>query len=367
MRKILSILILFLLVSTTVFATYRIENVVSGSTTGNVRSNSSYEYISRLVWDGGDKILDFQHEGGDLAPDPKGVIICREYSISGNSWGSEVRVYDPGVNESTFDHFPRIYNGTIQMYIDIYDVGDVFNGSSAKMVRIVSDSLSCNANWSAATTVFNGYAGHPAGWFQHPTDSNIQYMPVGGISGANRLSLLQTSDNGETFTQGPIAFGSATAFSEAGCVQKPSNLYKMLCVIRDNAGDYVYASSSSDGGQTWTAPYSTGMGSGSGATVTPKLILASGREDRVVLYFYDRGHARSVISGPTLFDNAMQNNWIPLYFLSSVANQGNGDIVEYNTGEYRYMITTADETGSDTDPTNTLWWLFKDIYMNTRF
>lgn len=337
--------------------TYTSSNVVSGSTTGTTLDMALYEFHGRLIRTGADTILMFNRVGSDVDAALPGQFTLRTYTISTASWGAESTIYDPGLTYTTSEMFVRIVGSQLYMYIVKYVRATPGDGHSV-IVLIKSTDLT-GASWGSEITIRGDTNGRPnfGGWLT-TSNPSLNYLVFVGDTG-NNCFLYQTTDNGETFSVGPTITTGTTVWGEGEFTNISGG--RIIGLLRDNAGNYMYQVNSSDYGATWTSPFNTFLGSAAGVKVTPKLIHAAGHPERLVTYFYDRGDSRSKISGPTAEDDAFNNVWLTPYLLGT-ASQGNGDICISNATTLQYLIYTTKETGDVPKQTDVLWWVWKDIY-----
>lgn len=373
--KIFSLILSMMLICSPCFATWSARNLVSGAAgNGNVLSNTAYMWADRYTCaDPGwtaisqtcQNVLLFQAVGADdqkSVPNnvsPVGDIVMRTYTASTNTMASSTSTVwtDPSfgvggglwVRRNPGESFFRVYFPE-------------YNRSTAAAVNnlfMIKSTDLTGTSWSSPVVAITTVSGvNPFCWLNSPNAGQYYFLIAGASSGKTVLYL--TTDNGDTFSQYSTIPNTTTNTIEGMCVNDPSGTGEMICIYRTNlgSGNFLLETTSPDWGLTWTNLFSTGLGAATGAKVTPNLIPSAGGPLRITAYFYDRGDNRLKISGPTLFSNAYNNNWIPIYLLGT-SSQGNEGIFAIDYANHKYVMSTP--TG--TEPTNAMnWWVGKDIY-----
>lgn len=340
------------------------SNISSGPST---LTNSVYEFGDKLIKVDSDTILKFSRTGSDQDTTYPGKITRIPYTISTQTWGTETTIFDPTATPYYTGEF-LVRKNPDENFIRIYIVKGVraTGGDGQSFVTLIKSTDMTGASWSSETTIRALQSGgfpNLSPWIKHPTLSSTYYMPFMGENATDRVVLYKTIDNGDSFTKDVyVVTLGAVAWPEGNFYQNPNNLSQVIGVLRGN-NDNLYQVNSSDGGQTWTAPFSTGLGTSSGSKVTPKLIQATTYPSRVMLYFYDRGSAKAEISSPVLFSDAFAGTWRTVFHLGS-GGQGNGNVCAIDDATNTYLVTNPVQIG---DPaaggtTNHTWWVWKDIY-----
>lgn len=337
------------------------SNVVSGSTTGNVIDNTTYDFNGHLVRTGTDTVIKFDVVGSDedFNLGLRLTIKARTFTISTSTWGADSVVYD--ITSQPYVIGSRIYRvvGTqIWMYMVKYSFPLDGNG-----ILVLSKSTDLTGtSWGAESTIytFTSVVGQVVSYI-NTSDSNVSYLVLSRCAPQRKVALLKTTDNGNTFTEGPVIYAQGAAEMGEGAVVNLSNR-RMLGIFRDDTtSNYIQMVKSSDDGLTWSAPVDVVLGSSVDLKPTPKLIQCPTYSNRFTLFFYDRGDDRLKISVANHEDNIFDNVWRPIYLLGTSSN-GNGDICVTDEQNLRYVMYAAKETGDAPPQTDTLWWIWKDIY-----
>jgi hypothetical protein len=233
-----------------------------------------------------DNAIYFFREATDHDND-KGKIVGQKYTFSTMTWGTRFDVYDDananydvrnasgGVIGSNIYLFLARNNYTSHPTLDYVDVG-----------YIKSTDLT-GTSWSSFSTIENA---NFTGWgsaYSHLVETGTpgKYIqPIYGWSGAGPtyyVQFFETTDSGDTWTLGDTIYSGSTDYTETSVAR--INDSKMVALIRENSGNYVYQSVSSDDGETWSAPEATNLGPSSGVKV-PYLIYSEPTNRLIALY-----------------------------------------------------------------------------------
>lgn len=351
------------IIATTTPAT--LSNVVSGSTTGTALVNADYQFNGNLVRASADKVHLILHQGADSGETGSaGNIYQRTYTISSSSWGSSAEIWSGGGIHNAGSMATHPVDGELWCFFARNDIGNIANNVSIRRIK----STDGGVTWGTDELI---YAAPSAGYFQ-PTslmrlksDPNTFFLCVTGYLSGRRILLLKSTDGGVTFPTEIIVYAGASNYSESSFENIDDT--NMICVHRDDGGNYLKMITSTDGGHTWGASVSTGIGSSLDQKVQPRIFRAAQRRDRLGLLFYDRGDDRFKWQSTTEESAALANNWGASFLLGTNA-RGYGDICDISGApgnENCYLVTNDKEiSGSQC---NNHWWKVKDIYANSTY
>jgi hypothetical protein len=341
---------------------YSISNVISGSTTGTTITNSDYEYISVDIQTGTDTILHFARAGLDDGTADDGYVVMRAYTISTSSWGSRSTIYTPGAGICAASVAGFVSGTQIFLYVTQYTSG---NQTSNNKVYLIKSTDLTGTSWGSPTLV---YTADPSGFTQATriiqgiANPNNVYMLLAGYESGKHLHIIKSTDGGNTFPTDNVIYGGAANYSEADIINVDDTNF--IIVHRNDAGDYLRIITSTNGMASWSASALTTLGQSTGQKVEPRMKLAAGNPNRLIISFYDRGNSRMTITGPTKISDALLNqNWAAIYLLGNSA-RGYGDLEVLQTSLYNYTYLATvyhDPTGSGTEA-DLIWWKFQDIY-----
>ena len=152
---------------------------------------------------------------------------------------------------------------------------------------------------------------------------NIYYQPFyGDNNGTPRyVKLFKSEDNGNSWTVGPTIYSGSSFYTET-CVEYIGD-NKLIAMMRIESGGKVRQSVSSDGGNTWSTPVATNLGSVGGAT-NVQILFSIYDSGKILLVFCDRavtsmkiseGNATSVFNSPTAWgtEEVLMRVWSGFY------------------------------------------------------
>lgn len=335
------------------------SNVITGSTTGTSIVNSSYFFSGNLCRMSADKVLFVAHDGVDDGESINdGKLSQQTFTISTSSWGSITTAYDPGAGKNCLG--PQTFsrgNGTLWSFFTEFTTAN--SATTSVLKRMIS--MDYGVTWAAPTTIKTFVTGfsQATNLLTFANDANRMLLIVSGYASPD-IQLLESTNGGTSFPTTITLYGGGLTLSECSVVN--INDTNLIAVLRDDAGNRLLMSKSVDGGATWSAPASTGLGAATGVKVQPRIYKAAGRNDRLIVLFYDRGDSRFKWLSTTTVTNALANTWDATYLLGTGA-RGYGDICVIDEINKTYLVTNDKEILAI--ECDRLWWTVKDIYASS--
>jgi len=230
-----------------------------------------------------------------------GKMVKATYTISTNTWSSFSTIYD-----STYDDGRGQGGGAVDNKIFVFFTRHVVTGESFFDTGYIKSTDNGNS-WSGYTTIDISpleWGGPYGGTFKM---GDNYYQPFYGENGATHyVKMFKSTDNGATWAVGPTIYSGADSYSET-FVEYLGN-GKLIALMRLDSYDNVKQSTSSDYGNTWSAPVKTNLAKGTLSNMS--WILSD--NDKLIVIFGDRsdktihiaqGVPATVFSNPTSWEN----------------------------------------------------------------
>jgi hypothetical protein len=353
---------------------YGAANSISGGNAGNQLVNSNYQFNCKLVRIDENTVYCYNRIGedtGNFQADvtPRlGSMVKRKFDIPTKTWSAaDVVVYSAPIDWTVHSFKPYIVNGSIWIY-------------ATKLVRSTyPQTTGCTNSLFKSTDGLIGESFTETSlgineqfldiWALCTAQNGSKFLIVG--NGNPNLQILRSTDGGNTFTVDSSVdmHPGSNHVTEGQFIQLDESPNVIIGVLRDNNGNNLLQTTSSDWGLTWSNPITnTGLGAATGAKVTPKILRAANNPNSVVMYFNDRGIGnRNRLSGVTPISEFISNIQRTTSFIGTQSTQGNGDFLEIDKNNQIYLVVTylsvTNPSGvPSANNTNTVWWLWQDLY-----
>lgn len=337
---------------------------VNPSSTGT--NTSTYDAFGQIICKGGENygktctsgtILSIYRAGSShVGATDSGVIALREFDIPSRSWSSTVRTI---YSESGVD-FRDPHGGYIGDRLFIFSKRrTTSNGAAIDFGYIYSDDD--GATWSTWNTVTFEFVadedGNASSGGLTPTDDPDTFLqPIfhanDALANTWNVGYIITTDGGATWTADDDAiFAEATGADKWG---ETSIAYcgngRLIALIRENDGDFVGQSVSTDNGTTWsTLTDRTNLGTSS--LVKVPFAYYDQETNRLFAVYMDRSGGGALKLSWTYSDYPFEDadNWEATVNLDTgyTAN-GYPSIVKIDSDEY-LIVSSHEASASDAD------------------
>lgn len=273
-------------------------------------------------------ILHIFREGTSHAAD-KGKFVAQKYTCDDaacttGSWGTRYDIY----TDDTYDVRDPVmiaYNGQLQLFFTKY-----IPSTSQEYSGYIKSTDMTGTSWGSYVNMYTKESGGASGFnfhngacidYENPGTFVIPWAKHTTTGPVWQLIFWKTTDGGSTFTPITVYSGSSN-WVEPTCAFIGRG--RMIATARDNAGNYLGYTKSTDDGDTWTA-MTINTRWGNSTSVKPSTIWYDRDYDRIILTYLDRGLGASDVYRYSIANDAFAGFIQPsLNFSVTVAEDSGG-------------------------------------------
>lgn len=303
-----------------------------------MKTSDTVDFYSFVTQIDNDTLILVYSVGMESNPPKSHYIARREYSVSTGIWSSPSAVYEEGVSSCPA-------GGTIGANIFVF-----FHRPNE--VGYIESSNLTGTSWSdfvpLVTYGANDTSISPFSNLVYISE-NTYLQPYTHISGNIwKVKLFRTTDAGVTWSSVTVYEGT-TKYCEPTLTYIGDN--KLIILMRENDGAPFGQSISNDGGNTWSVPSTTNIGTTSGGIKTGTIIYDS-ESNKLITVFADRGDNSIKVVSSNATNYSSPISWSGPKFIDNVGVQvrGYGSLIKVDANRFFFTYTRV------VNPTN------EDIY-----
>lgn len=279
-------------------------------------------------------------------------FTCADSTCATGTWGTRYTVFEDATTDVR-DPVMIEVNGQLWLFFTKYDLSNQTSSGYIVSTDLTGTSWSSYTELYAKEAAIDGFNFHNGAgvFFDQPGTFIIPWAKHDDVGPVWQLIFWKTTDYGATWAQKSVYSGS-TKWVEPSIAYIGNN--KLIAVARNNAGAALGYTTSSDGGETWSAFVNSSV-LGDSSSVKPSMIYYDRAYDNIIVAYLSReatAKFRYSYSEDPLWTFRNDENWKATVDLDSggYQNGGNGyPIIERVSPTHVLMAWSKQSSSSDAD------------------
>lgn len=249
---------------------------------------STYDAFSTSYFKDG-VVLHIFRQGTSHASDIGKLVAekftCADSTCATGTWGTRYTVFEDATTDVRDPVMIEI-QGRLWLFFTKYNLSNQTSSGYIVSTDLTGTSWSSYTELYAKEAAIDGFNFHngPGIFFDQPGTYIIPWAKHDDVGPVWQLIFWKTTDYGETWTQKSVYSGS-TKWVEPSIAYIGDN--KLIAVARDNDGNYLGYTTSSDGGETWAA-MQTSTVLGNSNSVKPSNLFYDRAYDNIIVAYLSR-------------------------------------------------------------------------------